>query len=116
MADKQNCIISTEPTSYRKTITGEHLALVVFSHCITLPQNEFAHRIHSKPLTETTVLKEKNPLIRIRKENEAHTTIRMAALHCELTHNRTVSGSCESGGLRSLLEPPQVFFITLCHL
>lgn len=85
MADKQNCIISTEPTSYRKIITGEHLALVVFSHCITLPQNEFAHQIHSKPLTETTALKEKNPLIHIRKENEAHTTIRMAVLHCELT-------------------------------
>lgn len=100
------------PRLTEESITGEHLALVVFSHCITLPQNEFAHQIHSKPLTETTVLREKNPLIRIRKENEAHTTIKMAALHCELTHNRTFSGSSESGGPRSVPEPSQVFFIT----
>lgn len=60
------------------------------------PTKSFVHRIHSKPLiVEMNALKEKNPLNQIRKENEAHTTIKMAALHCELVYKSTFSGSRE---------------------
>lgn len=103
MADKQNCIISTEPTSYRKTITREHLALVVFSHCITLPQNEFAHRIHSRTVNRgnrTEVEKSTNPYKKRKRGTYNH------------QNGSTFSGSSESGGPRSLLELSQVFFIT----
>lgn len=91
MADKRNCTICTEPTFYRKTITGGHLALQYDT-----PTKSFVHRIHPKPLiVEMNALKEKNPLNQIRKENEAHTTIKMAALHCELVYKSTFSGSRE---------------------